>query len=133
MAQACSVARQSSARTVHATSLHHSNLDTRHPLSSGTDTHVDPRFQSRHPAPRPRWTSSLLPAAHNDLLKKEEEEVGILHRALQSLGQCETPRENTWMRKSHKMQISWAFWLGGSQITLDDSNTVLLFSSCALK
>lgn len=67
VAQAYSVVRQSSAQTVHATSSHHSSPDTQHPLSSGTDTHVGPRFQSRHPAPRPRPTSSLLPAAHSDL------------------------------------------------------------------
>lgn len=40
------------------TSLHHSDLNTQHPLSSGTDTHVGPEVPVQTPRPSP--TSDFL-------------------------------------------------------------------------
>jgi hypothetical protein len=35
-------------------------------------------------------------------------------------GVQETAEENSLSRESHNMQVSWRFWLGGSQISLED-------------
>lgn len=64
-------------RGYYNTSLHDSNLDTQHPLRSGTDTWAR-RFQSRHPAPGQRRTSSLLPDSHTFILKKFVARIELL-------------------------------------------------------